>query len=281
MLQHPPPPSVYRCQSAYKLIELDAKFSIFKRSQCNTVLDLAAAPGGFAQVALERMHALSASAAHATPHHAPKVIGVDLRPIDPLPGLVPIRCNILNHQDVLRRVGIEVRGLGEGGGAAGAKRAVNVVLHDGVSVVSGQRSLSVTYSQNQMTLSALQLACKVLQQYGSPRTCGTGSGNEPPSFFVTKIMRSRHFPQVLRAAKSRFVTVEVFRPAACRPSSPETYAVMWGLRGGRAVDYEDSVFSLAPLPEDARAGPAGVVWFCLGCGKTRVGCRPCPACLRR
>jgi 23S rRNA (uridine2552-2'-O)-methyltransferase len=59
----------YRARAAYKLIELDGEFHFLKRGA--RVIDLGAAPGGWAQVAVQR---------------GCRVIGVDLLPIDPLAG---------------------------------------------------------------------------------------------------------------------------------------------------------------------------------------------------
>lgn len=282
---------MYRCQSAHKLAELDAKFGIFKRAGCNTTLDLAAAPGGFAQVALERMTAAAAAATVVPARPSPMVIGVDLRPIEPLPGLVTVRCNILHHHEIckhVRRVMDADQRASTGARGSPRGRAVKVITHDGVSVVQGQRALSVTYSQNQMTLSALQLACIVLDTHGCSSTTGDGKSGGGPSFFVTKMMRSGHFSHVVRAAKGRFDTVEVHRPAACRPESRETYLVMWGLRrdslkgrhGAAGDTLSNALFSLPPAPEDALHYSDRVVWFCLGCGQNRIGCRPCPVCSR-
>ena len=62
----------YRSRAAFKLAQLDDKAKILKRGAC--VLDLGAAPGGWAQVALERV--------------GPKgrVVGIDLAEIEPIPG---------------------------------------------------------------------------------------------------------------------------------------------------------------------------------------------------
>lgn len=60
----------YRARAAYKLIELDERFHVLKRGA--RVIDLGAAPGGWAQVALE--------------HNARGVVGIDLLEIEPLPG---------------------------------------------------------------------------------------------------------------------------------------------------------------------------------------------------
>lgn len=60
----------YRSRAAYKLIEINDKFHILKPRA--TVVDLGAAPGGWTQVALEKV--------------GPKgqVIGLDLTPMDPI-----------------------------------------------------------------------------------------------------------------------------------------------------------------------------------------------------
>ena len=59
----------YRARAAYKLIELDEKFHFLKKGA--RVVDLGAAPGGWAQVAVQR---------------GAKAVGIDLLPIDPLSG---------------------------------------------------------------------------------------------------------------------------------------------------------------------------------------------------
>lgn len=46
----------YRCRSAFKLIEIDSKFSIFSPGQI--VIDCGGAPGSWTQVAVERVNSL-------------------------------------------------------------------------------------------------------------------------------------------------------------------------------------------------------------------------------
>ena len=60
----------YRSRAAFKLIELDDKFSLLKPG--SKVVDLGAAPGGWSQVAVKR--------------GAGRIVGVDLLPIDPVKG---------------------------------------------------------------------------------------------------------------------------------------------------------------------------------------------------
>lgn len=68
----------YRARAAFKLIELDEKFHFLKRGL--KVIDLGAAPGGWAQVAVKR---------------GCKVVGVDLLPIEPLAGAEFFEADIL------------------------------------------------------------------------------------------------------------------------------------------------------------------------------------------
>lgn len=62
----------YRSRAAYKILELDEKFHVFKPGQ--RVLDLGAAPGGWSQIAIEKI----GKKGH--------VLGVDLLEITPLAG---------------------------------------------------------------------------------------------------------------------------------------------------------------------------------------------------
>lgn len=68
----------YRARAAFKLIELDEQFHFLKRGA--RVIDLGAAPGGWAQVAVQR---------------GCKVVGIDLLPIDPLAGAVFLEMDFL------------------------------------------------------------------------------------------------------------------------------------------------------------------------------------------
>ncbi len=68
----------YRARAAYKLIELDEKFHFLKKGA--RIVDLGAAPGGWAQVAVKR---------------GAKVVGIDLLPIEPLSGATFLEMDFL------------------------------------------------------------------------------------------------------------------------------------------------------------------------------------------
>ncbi|KAL7208237.1 hypothetical protein ACSBR1_030066 [Camellia fascicularis] len=99
----------YRSRAAWKLIQLESKFS-FLRSSC-AVLDLYAAPGGWMQVSVERVPVGSL------------VIGVDLIPIRPIRGSIGVEEDITKPQC---RAAIK-RLMTENG-----CRAFDLVLYDGL-----------------------------------------------------------------------------------------------------------------------------------------------------
>jgi 23S rRNA (uridine2552-2'-O)-methyltransferase len=80
----------WRARSAFKLIELDEQFGLIKRGA--DVVDLGAAPGSWAQVAVKR--------------GAGKVVGIDLLLIDPLPGATFLEMDFLAEEapDALLRI---------------------------------------------------------------------------------------------------------------------------------------------------------------------------------
>ncbi|MCC7259627.1 MAG: RlmE family RNA methyltransferase [Alphaproteobacteria bacterium] len=80
----------YRSRAAYKLIELDDKFHFLHPNQ--TVLDLGAAPGGWTQVAVERLKDKG------------KVLGIDLLEMDSIPGATLMVLDFLKDDapDIIR-----------------------------------------------------------------------------------------------------------------------------------------------------------------------------------
>jgi 23S rRNA (uridine2552-2'-O)-methyltransferase len=71
----------YRSRAAYKLLELDEKFSFLKGVK--RVVDLGLAPGGWAQVVRK-----------AAPKAA--VVGIDLLPVDPIDGVTILQMDFLD-----------------------------------------------------------------------------------------------------------------------------------------------------------------------------------------
>ena len=70
----------YRGRAAFKILELDYKFRFFAPGK--RVVDLGCAPGGWCQVAVERVNALGTKPGKPVG----TVLGVDLQEVEPLPG---------------------------------------------------------------------------------------------------------------------------------------------------------------------------------------------------
>ena len=71
----------YRSRAAYKLIEIDEKFSILKKSKA--VVDLGVAPGGWTQV----VRKINPKAA---------IVGIDLLPTDPIDGAILLEMDFMD-----------------------------------------------------------------------------------------------------------------------------------------------------------------------------------------
>ncbi|MES2728602.1 MAG: RlmE family RNA methyltransferase [Pseudomonadota bacterium] len=71
----------YRSRAAFKLLEIDAEMHLLKPDM--VIVDLGAAPGGWAQVALQKK--------------VSRVIGIDLLPIDPLDGATFLQMDFMDN----------------------------------------------------------------------------------------------------------------------------------------------------------------------------------------
>lgn len=71
----------YRSRAAFKLIELDEKFSLLRKGA--VIVDLGAAPGGWSQIAVE--------------YNAGLVIGIDILPVEPVGGADIIEMDFMDE----------------------------------------------------------------------------------------------------------------------------------------------------------------------------------------
>lgn len=175
----------YRARSAFKLIELDDKLKFIKKG-C-TVIDLGAAPGGWSQVAVER--------------GAGRVIGLDLLPIEPLPGVTFLQMDFMNDDAP------EALIMAMGSGA-------DVVLSDMAPNTMGHRQ---TDHLRIMALveAAYEFATQVLKPGGT---------------FVSKLFQGGAQKELLDMMKRDFTTVKHVKPPASRKESAEQYVVATGFR---------------------------------------------------
>lgn len=177
----------WRSRAAFKLIELDDRYHLIRKGA--RVVDLGAAPGGWSQVAVRR--------------GAGQVVGLDLLPIDPVPG-VTLLVGDFHDADMPARLQALL------GGPA------DVVLSDMAPNTTGH---TATDHLRIIALAelALDFACHVLVPGGA---------------FVAKVFQGGAERQLLAPLKLRFASVRHAKPEASRKDSSELYVVATGFRGG-------------------------------------------------
>ncbi len=176
----------YRSRAAFKLLELDERFHLLRPGL--RVLDLGAAPGGWSQVAVQR---------------GACVVGVDVLPIDPVPGATFLQADIADPALPPRLAALL-------GGAAG------LVLSDMAPNTTGH---ATTDHMRIVALAelALAVATDVLAPGGA---------------FVAKVFQGGAERAMLANMKAAFTNVRHAKPPASRKQSSELYVVATGFHGG-------------------------------------------------
>jgi 23S rRNA (uridine2552-2'-O)-methyltransferase len=176
----------WRSRAAFKLIELDEKFHLLRPGQ--RILDLGAAPGGWSQVAVRR------GATH--------VVGLDLLPIDPVPGASFILGDF-NDPDMPDRLTALMGG------------KIDLVLSDMAPNTTGHAA-----TDHLRIIALAELALHFATQILAP-----GGG------FVAKVFQGGTEKDMLNPMKRLFTTVRHAKPPASRKESSELYVVGLGFRG--------------------------------------------------
>ncbi len=174
----------YRARAAYKLIELDEKFGFLKKGA--RVIDLGAAPGGWAQVAVKR---------------GCKVVGIDLLPIDPLPGATFLEMDFLSPEAPAALLD-----------ALGGPP--DIVLSDMAANTTGHAKT------DQIRTGALAEAAA---EFALDHLAPGGA-------FVTKAFQGGLDSALLARLKQNFATVRHAKPPASRAESAEVYVMAMGRR---------------------------------------------------
>ncbi len=173
----------YRSRAVFKLKELDEREHLFKPGMA--VLDLGAAPGGWAQYAAERIG------------KSGKIIALDLLPVEAIPGVAIIQGDF-REEAVLEQLRVELDA-----------RPVDLVLSDMAPNSTGTRAVDQSRSMYLAEL-ALETAREVLKPGGS---------------FVVKLFQGPDFDAYVKEARGLFAKVTVRKPKASRDRSPEVYLV--------------------------------------------------------
>ena len=172
----------YRARSAYKLLQLNDSYHILRKG--SRVADLGCAPGGWIQVATKIVG------------DSGKVIGIDLKPVDPVPGAAIIQGSI-EDSGMMERIA----GLLEG--------KADVVLSDIAPNVSGVWDVDHA-RQISLTAAALLFARTVLRAGGSA---------------VFKVFEGEMLNEMKAELRKSFGKVLLSKPSASRQESSELYVV--------------------------------------------------------
>ncbi|MFC7399914.1 RlmE family RNA methyltransferase [Chelatococcus sp. GCM10030263] len=189
----------YRSRAAYKLLEIDEKYPILKRGQ--RVIDLGAAPGGWSQVAAAKIGVSKGEG---------RVVGIDLLPIEPLPGIDFIELDFLAPEAPERLMALL-------GGRA------DVVLSDMAANATGHKKTDHLKIMG-LAETAVDFARRVLAPGGA---------------FLAKVLQGGTETSLLADLKRDFREVRHVKPAASRADSAELYVLAKGFRGGDA-DAQDT-----------------------------------------
>jgi 23S rRNA (uridine2552-2'-O)-methyltransferase len=180
-----------RSRAAYKLSEIDDKHRILKPGA--VVVDLGAAPGGWSQVAAERVQSVGGKG---------QVVAIDISPMEALAGVVVL------HLDFM---------------AEDAEARLKALMRDGHAdvVLSDMAAPTIGHTRTDhlrimgLAEAAAHFACDVLRPGGT---------------FVAKVLQGGTERELLDLLKKRFATVRHVKPPASRSDSAELYVVATGFR---------------------------------------------------
>lgn len=178
----------YRSRAAYKLIEMAERDRLLKSGM--TIVDLGATPGGWSQVAMEKVGQNG------------RVIAVDLREMMPLSGVTFIQGDFTEEAVLVQ--------LEESLG----KSPVDLVISDMSPNISG---IGMVDQARGMHLAELAL------EFGMTRLNSGGN-------FLVKVFQGSGFDEFLRNMRASFNRVVTRKPGASRGRSSELYLLGLGKR---------------------------------------------------
>ena len=185
----------YRSRAAFKIIELNEKFKLFKPG--GRIVDLGAAPGGWAQVAAKIVGSDKGKG---------KVIGIDLLEIEPIIGVDFTVMDFL-ESDAPEKLKAML------GGEA------DVVMSDMAANTTGHKK-----TDHLKIIALAELAAEFAREVLAPGGA-----------FLAKVLQGGTEGTLLADLKRDFALVKHYKPAASRSDSAELYVVATGYRGRLAA----------------------------------------------
>ena len=180
----------YRSRAAFKLIELDQRFHLLRPGR--RVVDLGCAPGGWSQVAVERVGPCG------------RVLGVDFAETAPIAGALLLLADLRDPD-----AAVAIREALGGGGA-------DIVLSDMAPATTGHAA-----TDHLRIVALAEAAFDVAEEI-----------LEPGGAFVAKVFQGGAEGALLARLKRSFTELRHAKPPASRAESAETYVVAKGFRRG-------------------------------------------------
>uniref|UniRef100_A0A146M257 rRNA methyltransferase 2, mitochondrial n=1 Tax=Lygus hesperus TaxID=30085 RepID=A0A146M257_LYGHE len=188
----------YRCRSAFKLLEINERFSILRPGQC--VVDIGAAPGSWTQIAVSKTNSSGKDKAR------PKgfVVGLDRLALYPVEGAVLIGGCDFTVPEAERRLLEALDG-----------RKVDVVLSDMAPNATGIKSMDHD--------AIISLVNKVLR-------FSEGISADGASLLM-KVWEGRFCRELERDVTAVYETARWVKPKSSRSDSAETFILGRGFKG--------------------------------------------------
>ncbi|MGL6298017.1 MAG: RlmE family RNA methyltransferase [Methanobacteriaceae archaeon] len=174
----------YRSRASYKLLQLDKKYKIMKEGQ--KIVDLGAAPGGWSQVALEKVG------------ESGKVVAIDLNKIKPFTeeNLYKIKGDFTSA-DVQEEIIEQLDG------------RADIVMSDASPKLTGIKDIDKLRSAD-LAQGVLDINKKILKNNGN---------------MIIKVFQGSEYKELLDKIKKEFRLVKTTKPSSSRKKSTEMYVI--------------------------------------------------------
>jgi 23S rRNA (uridine2552-2'-O)-methyltransferase len=186
----------YRSRSAYKLMEIDDRDRLLKPG--TALVDLGCAPGGWCQVALERMKGQG------------RIVGIDLLEMVGLNGVEFLQGDFTEQATLTELVQL----------LHGNK--ADLVLSDMAPNITG-----VIVSDQARIYYLAELALEFSSDW-----------LKPDGAFLVKVFQGAGFEDYIKQMRAIFKSVLVRKPKASRDSSREVYLLGRGLKQADSIEHE-------------------------------------------
>ena len=180
----------FRSRSAFKLLEIDNKFNLLKKG--HNVLDLGCAPGGWCQVAAQKVGMKSSE---------DLVVGLDLKPCEAIMGVKFVEIDFLDETQFLEFEN-------------SLDKKFSVILSDMAPNSTGHKK-----TDNLQIMALVEAASDFAIKYLKKDGC-----------FVAKVLDAGPGPEIQRLVNKKFERVINFKPKASRANSSERYLVAIGFK---------------------------------------------------